>query len=113
MHPHAAHAALAALAAERQGMFWQMHHRLFEHQDSLSDNDLVAHAEAVGLDVEQFLLDVRDSELHDRLVDDAESAAESGVRGTPTFFVGERRHVGPHDARTLIDRLEQDRGVDR
>jgi hypothetical protein len=36
-------------------------------------------------------------------VTDAEA---SGARGTPTFFVGNRRHQGPYDARTLIAELE-------
>jgi protein-disulfide isomerase len=33
-------------------------------------------------------------------------AEASGARGTPTFFVGNRRHQGPYDARTLIAELE-------
>ena len=37
---------------------------------------------------------------------DVASAEESGVRGTPTFFVGDTRHIGPHDAQTLIAALE-------
>ena len=33
------------------------------------------------------------------------SAEASGARGTPTFFIGERRHVGPYDAETLAGEL--------
>ncbi|MEZ5190425.1 MAG: hypothetical protein R2717_05910 [Schumannella sp.] len=34
----------------------------------------------------------------------------SGARRTPTFFIGTERHIGPHDARTLIAALEASRG---
>ena len=33
------------------------------------------------------------------------SAEASGARGTPTFFVGDRRHIGPYDAETLAAEL--------
>jgi hypothetical protein len=36
-----------------------------------------------------------------RVLDDALGVEASGVRGTPTFFVGGRRHTGPTDAATL------------
>ena len=54
LHPRAHAAALAAEAAGAQGRFWEMHDRLFEHRLELSDADLRAHAEALGLDLERF-----------------------------------------------------------
>jgi len=41
------------------------------------------------------------------------SAEASGARGTPTFFIGSRRHVGPYDAATLIAELEAGRAEGR
>jgi Na+/H+ antiporter NhaA/predicted DsbA family dithiol-disulfide isomerase len=110
VHPHAELAAHAAEAAHRQGRFWEMHQLLFEHQDRLAYDDLVLHAAELGLDLEQFITDLEDETLRERVVDDEASAEDSGVRGTPTFFIGDQRHIGPHDARTLIARLEQERG---
>lgn len=107
VHPHAELAAVAVEAASRQGRFWEMHELLFEHQDHLLLEDLMSYAEQLGLDVEQFCSDLEDEELHQRIHRDLASAAESGVRGTPTFFIGERRHEGAHDARTLIEELER------
>src|SRR6516165_9759172 len=46
-HPHARHAAEAAEAASAQGHFWEMHDRLFEHQNALADDDLVGYAAAI------------------------------------------------------------------
>ena len=32
-----------------------------------------------------------------------------GAPGTPTFFIGERRHIGPYDAETLARALQSER----
>lgn len=106
-HPHAELAAVAAEAAGRQGRFWEMHDALFAHQDHLELEDLVAAAEALGLDLERFGDDLEDPELAARVRDDMASAEASGVRSTPTFFVGGRRVEGRYDAKTLIAALER------
>ena len=44
---------------------------------------------------------------------DVASAEASGARGTPTFFIGERRHSGPYDAETLaVELTREDRRAD-
>jgi len=106
LHPHAYLAAVAAEAAERQGLFWEMHDRLFAHQSRLEPDDLREHAALIGLDLERFDADMADETVHARVRADEESAAASGARGTPTFFLDGVRHRGPHDARTLIAALE-------
>ena len=112
VHPHAELAAAAAEAAGAQGRFWEMHDVLFEHQDELETEDLAGYAGKLGLDVERFLRDL-DEDVHaERVREDVMSAEASGARGTPTFFVGERRHVGPYDAQTLIAELEASRQAD-
>jgi predicted DsbA family dithiol-disulfide isomerase len=86
-----------------------MHDLLFEHQDELETEDLAGYAGELGLDVERFLRDL-DEDVHaERIREDVMSAECSGARGTPTFFVGERRHIGPYDAQTLIAELEASR----
>jgi Na+/H+ antiporter NhaA len=105
VHPHAELAARAAEAAGAQGRFWEMHDRLFAHQDQLEYEDLAGYAAALGLDVEEFLRALDDEDTVARIRADVASAEASGARGTPTFFVGERRHVGPHDTETLAAAL--------
>ena len=109
VHPHAELAAWAAVAADRQGRFWEMHDVLFAHQDQLELEDIVGYAAGLDLDVESFLRDLHDDTTADRVRADVASAEASGARGTPTFFVGGRRHVGPYDAQTLADALEMSR----
>ncbi|MEU3171507.1 Na+/H+ antiporter NhaA [Streptomyces sp. NPDC007000] len=106
VHPHSELAARAAVAADAQGRFWEMHILLFEHQDELGYEDLAGYAAGLGLDVERFLRDLDDERTAARVRADAASAEASGARGTPTFFVGDRRHTGPYDAETLARELE-------
>jgi Na+/H+ antiporter NhaA len=105
VHPHAELAACASVAAAAQGRFWEMHDLLFQHQDQLELEDLVGYAGELGLDVEAFLRSLEDPATHRRVRADVASAEASGARGTPTFFIGDRRHVGPYDAETLAREL--------
>ncbi|MFC8422771.1 Na+/H+ antiporter NhaA [Streptomyces sp. NPDC057236] len=107
VHPRAVLAARAAVAAGAQGRFWQMHDLLYEHQDRLEFEDIAAYAIEIGLDVGRFLDDVDAEETAERVRADAAGAEASGARGTPTFFVGDRRHTGPYDAETLAGELEE------
>lgn len=106
VHAHAEGAALAAEAAGVQGRFWEMHDILFAHQDQLEIEDLLGYAGDLSLDVEQFARDLENARHARRVREDVASAEASGARGTPTFFIGTSRHVGPHDTQTLTRALE-------
>lgn len=101
VHPHAQLAAEASEAAAAQGRFWEMHDRLYEHQDALTPKELVGHAAALGLDVERFTADLRERRYLKRVEQDVDGADESGVSGTPSFFVNGRRHHGAYDLEGL------------
>jgi len=101
VHPHAQLAAEAAEAAADQGAFWEMHDLLFDHQDALRTDDLIAYAEQLGLDVERFTNDLREHAGATRVAEDVDTADLSGVSGTPTFFVNGRRHYGAYDIAAL------------
>jgi Na+/H+ antiporter NhaA len=109
VHENAELAAIAAEAAGQQGRFWEMHEMMFDHQDALELEDLIGYADAIGLDVERFVRDLEDDNVAARVRADVASAEESGVHGTPTFFIQGRRHIGPHDAQSLIQALEDAR----
>jgi Na+/H+ antiporter NhaA len=109
VHEHAELSARAAEAAGAQGRFWEMHDLLFRHQDGLAFEDLIGYAGELGLDVEDFVRDVEEDRHADRVREDVMSAEASGARGTPTFFVGEDRHIGPYDTETLAAELEASR----
>jgi protein-disulfide isomerase len=101
VHPNAQMAAEAAEAAAAQGKFWEMHDALLEHQDALNPPALRRYAEDLGIDTDRFWEDVRTREYAPHIAEDVRTADESGVAGTPTFFINGRRHSGAYDIDTL------------
>jgi protein-disulfide isomerase len=90
MHQNAVAAHLAALAAGRQGKFWEFHDRLFANQQELSPGAYERYARELGLDVARFEKDLADPELRRRIDTDKAEAQSLGVTGTPGFFVNGR-----------------------
>jgi protein-disulfide isomerase len=101
VHAHAQLAAEASEAAAAQGAFWEMHDLLLEHQTALGLDDLIRYADRLGLDVDRFANDLRNSVGATNIADDVDSADLSGVSGTPTFFINSHRHYGAYDLATL------------
>ncbi|MBV8990350.1 MAG: Na+/H+ antiporter NhaA [Solirubrobacterales bacterium] len=101
VHPNAQLAAEASEAASAQDKFWEMYELLLSHQDELKLRNLLEYAEQLQLDLERFRGYLRKGKGAARVTDDVESADQSGVSGTPTFFINGRRHYGAYDVGTL------------
>lgn len=101
VHPHAQRAAEAAEAAGAQGRFWPMHDLLFEHQNALEDQDLLAYAAALDLDLQRFVAELEAGRHAARVREDFLSGVRSGVNGTPTFFINGARYDGSVDFGSL------------
>jgi protein-disulfide isomerase len=106
VHPNAQLASEAAEAAGAQGKFWDMYDALLSHQGELTLRDLVRHADELGLDKEQFKDELRRRVHAARVAEDVASADESGVSGTPTFFINGRRHYGVYDIDALTSAVK-------
>lgn len=111
IHEHAELAAQAAEAADAQHRFWEMHDLLFQHQRELELEDLIGYAAMLELDVEEFTRTLTEGRAAERVREDVASAEASGARGTPTFFVGNRRHVGPYDTESLTRAIQAARSA--
>jgi protein-disulfide isomerase len=103
VHPHAQLAAEASEAAAVQGNFWEMHDILLDHQGELQTEHLTAYAKQLALDADRLLEELRRRAHAGRVSQDVASADESGVSGTPTFFINGRRHYGAYDIATLTE----------
>ena len=90
MHKNAMGAHLAAVAAEKQGKFWEFHDKLFANQQQLNLDAYKRHARELKLDVARFEKDLADLELKKRIDADKAEATSLGVTGTPGFFVNGR-----------------------
>jgi predicted DsbA family dithiol-disulfide isomerase len=91
----------ASEAASTQGHFWEIYQLLLAHTSIFTDADLTGYANELGLDVEQFWADIERHAAAGRIARDVASADASGVTGTPTFFINQRRHYGAYDIETL------------
>ena len=102
VHHRASAAAVAAEAAAAQGKFWEMHESLFKHQNELADTDLTHLALRLGLELYRFQRDSESDAYARRIRDDYEGGVQSGVKGTPTFFINDRRYRGAKDVPSLL-----------
>lgn len=100
-HPYALMAAETAEAAALQGKFWEMHDFIFENQESLAPEILPAWANELGLDMRKFATAIKERSAVKRIEEDRQSGIESGVNGTPTFFINGMIYEGDDDYESL------------
>ncbi len=86
-HKYAKKAAIAALAAHRQGKFWGMHDRIFANYSKVNDEMINQFAKELDLDTKQFDRDRLDKKLTDIINRDLWEGKRAGVRGTPTVYI--------------------------
>jgi protein-disulfide isomerase len=91
IHPNAMPASKAALAAGRQGKFWEMHKLIFENQRQLGPEKYTEFAEKLSLDVPQFQKDMESPEILAQINREMQEARAADVTGTPTIFVNGKR----------------------
>ena len=93
-HPNAMPAAKAAMAANEQGKFWQMHDLLFANQRDLGEPAYEKYAQQLGLNLEKFKADMASPKVADEIAADSKEGQSLGANGTPTFFIDGRELVG-------------------
>jgi thiol-disulfide isomerase/thioredoxin len=103
MHPHGETAARAAIAAQAQGKFWEMHHQLFANGEHLEDADILKYAAAIGLDIDRFRADVLSPATKARLDADRKLGDALNVKGTPTIFINGREYDPKIDMAEWVD----------
>src|ERR1019366_1567913 len=86
-HDKAKPAAIAAMAANEQGKFWQMHEKLFKNQQALGPDDLQKYAQEIGLNMPKFKAALEDKKIVASIEADAAAGGKIGARGTPAFFI--------------------------
>jgi protein-disulfide isomerase len=90
VHKFAQKAAEAAVCAQRQGKFWEMHDLLFAEQSSLSVEQLKDKARRIGLDGATFDDCLDSGQAAPAVQDDVIAAEALGLSGTPSSFVNGR-----------------------
>jgi len=105
-HADAEFGAEAALAAQAQGKFWEMHDLLFEHQANLKDATLLKLAVQLRLSSDHLKHALAEGTYAPRVKTDLDSGIASGVQGTPTFYINGQRHDGSYDFESMVEAIE-------
>ncbi len=105
-HKFAMPAAIAALAAEKQGKFWEFHDLLFKDYNRLNEQKIKEIAQQLNLDMEKFEKDRKDPRIRAMINRDLSEGNRAGVRGTPTVFINGRllRNRNPAGFQELIEK---------
>jgi protein-disulfide isomerase len=115
LHPLALGAARAAVCADRQGRFWELHDALFADQSALADEAIAATARRLGLDGEAFDGCLANDAPARKVIADATAADALGLGSTPAFLINGRLVSGTAPAALLRgiidDELARRRGT--
>jgi protein-disulfide isomerase len=84
----------AAMAAARQGKFWEMHDLIFAGQQNMKRDSLLAEARSLKLDMARFTTDLDSDELKQQVALDRRDGLGLGVSGTPAFFINGKPFSG-------------------
>ena len=80
-------AAEAAMAANAQGKFWQMHDKLFANQQALDRPSLDKYAQDIGLNMAKYKAAMDQHLYKQQIEDDSKAGTAVGASGTPAFFI--------------------------
>jgi protein-disulfide isomerase len=92
LHPNAAATAEFAMCAAKVDRFWPIHDLLFKHQQKwapLRDPApfLITLADSAGIPRDDLLPCLQGREMRALVQSEAEGAAKSGIRSTPTVYI--------------------------
>ena len=107
-HRNALLAHRAAVAAHRQGKFWEMYDLLFASQDRLDRENLLAYAQALGLDLKSFEEALASPESTQVVSADMSQAGRVGIEGVPAFFVNGRFVAGAQPYPVFQELIEKE-----
>ncbi|MBN1772876.1 MAG: thioredoxin domain-containing protein [Deltaproteobacteria bacterium] len=98
-------ASAAALAANAQGKFWELHDLMYKNSDRLREEGraaIEALAQQIGLDMNAFKAALDNNTFEAAIEADLALGEEAFVDGTPTMFInGKRANVNPRDPSSL------------
>jgi protein-disulfide isomerase len=110
-HPESRSAAMAALAANQQGKFKDMHDLLFARSPQHNKEAVTGFAKELGLDPARFAADYAAADA--RVSADLSAGESAGVDSTPTLFFNDRKYEGPMNPEYISMWIEEEIAVNR
>jgi len=108
IHPFAHKAAEAALCANEQGKFWQMHDDMFGDQTKFEVAALKTSAAGLGVDKAKFDECLDSGRFAERIKEDEKAGALVGVSGTPAIFINGRSYSGAQPFDVLSQVIDEE-----
>jgi protein-disulfide isomerase len=107
-HAQAEFAAEAALAAQAQGKFWEMHDKMYAGFPDLRTGTIMRYAREIGLDLNRFTSEVGSHKYKARVQSEEQQGENAGVGGTPTFFINGKKYNGVFDLATVSPLIKKE-----
>ncbi|MEW6431686.1 MAG: thioredoxin domain-containing protein [Myxococcota bacterium] len=107
-HQNAKLAAMASMAANEQGKFWEMHDKMFANQQALDRASLERYASELGLDMGKFKAALDSNKFDAYVTADSNEGMRVGANGTPTFFINGRQVVGAQPFEAFKNVIDQE-----
>lgn len=93
MHPNACFMSKGALAAAKQGNYWEMSSLLYENQPKTM-NEMLKLADKLGFDKTRFINDLQSEEVDDEIQKEIKYGAKLEIDATPTMYINGEKYVG-------------------
>lgn len=106
IHEFSEISALAAEAAAKQDMFWQMHQLLYANSENLSFEMMRLLARSLRLDMNDFEMDMKSFDFFEKIKNDYRGGVESGLVTTPTLFINSVLYEGSSSYLPLKEAIE-------
>lgn len=107
LSPSSRYASKAALAANKQGKYKEVHSAFMEHKGALNEEDVLKIAKEKGLDIEKLKKDMESKEIEDMLNSNQELAGKLNMRGIPNFIMNTFINAGGFDTSVLPEQAKK------
>lgn len=109
-HSQAEMGAEAALAAQAQGKFWEMHDLIYGGFPNLSRSIVEGYAKQLKLDMKKFDAEMTGHKYRDRVLAEEKEGEDAGVAGTPTFYFNGKKFNGLFDVASVVPVIQKELG---
>jgi protein-disulfide isomerase len=107
-HSQAELAAEAALSAQAQGKFWEMHDKMYANFRLINRQRIFLWAQQVGVDVTKLRADLDSHKYAKRVALESKQGDDAGVEGTPTFFINGKRLNASFEVATVAPLIDKE-----
>jgi len=100
-------AARAALAANKQGKYYQFSHALITSHYSINENNLTDIAKDAGINISEWKKDINSKTVKSQIYSNYKLARELEITGTPALFIGKTNTTKSSEMKFILGEVNQ------